>query len=78
MDLQLHVTRDPPLSAHLNWIWATPVLPRLLLLVAPFRARVSQSLHPDYCANAERLQMLRVGWQMILQYPLERCGAGTY
>jgi lipopolysaccharide/colanic/teichoic acid biosynthesis glycosyltransferase/O-antigen ligase len=59
-----------------KWIWATPLLPILLLLVAPVRDRVRESLHPDYYANAERLQMLRVGWQIILQYPLTGVGPG--
>jgi exopolysaccharide production protein ExoY len=61
---------------HSKWIWATPVLPVLLLVVAPVRDRVKDSLHPDYYSNAERLQMLRVGCQMILQYPLTGVGPG--
>jgi O-antigen ligase len=37
---------------------------------------VTESLQPDYYSNTERLQMLRVGWAMVVEHPLEGVGAG--
>jgi O-antigen ligase len=59
-----------------RWIWATPFLPFLLLVLAPVRARISVSLQPDYYSNAERLQMLRVGWEMLKQHVVTGVGPG--
>jgi O-antigen ligase len=61
-----------------RWIWAVPVLPCVLFLVSPsaVRLRVTESLDPDYYSNAERVQMLRVGWEMIRRYPLTGVGPG--
>jgi O-antigen ligase len=61
-----------------KWIWALPLLPLALFLLAPgaVRSRVTDSLKPDYYPNAERLQMLRVGWKMILDKPWTGVGPG--
>jgi O-antigen ligase len=61
-----------------KWIWALPAVPAILLLLAPapVRSRVSESMDPDYYSNAERLQMLRVGWTMIRQHPIAGVGPG--
>jgi O-antigen ligase len=61
-----------------RWIWAVPVIPCLLFSLAPnaVRSRLSDSLHPDYYSNAERIQMLRVGWSMIREKPLVGIGPG--
>jgi O-antigen ligase len=61
-----------------RWIWAVPLLLFLLFAVAPgaVRSRVAESLRPDYYSNAERLQMLRVGWRMILDHPIRGVGPG--
>jgi len=61
-----------------RWIWALPALPCLLFLVAPsaVRTRITDSSQLEYYSNAERLQMLRVGWRMIRHHPLEGVGPG--
>jgi exopolysaccharide production protein ExoY len=61
-----------------RWIWAVPFIPVVLLSVAPsaVRARVADSAHLAYYSNAERLQMLRVGLQMIRSHPLMGVGPG--
>jgi O-antigen ligase len=61
-----------------KWIWALPAIPAILLLLAPaaVRSRISTSMDPDYYSNAERLQMLRVGWTMIRQHPFAGVGPG--
>jgi O-antigen ligase len=61
-----------------RWIWALPALPCLLFLMAPhaMRQRVVDSSQPEYYSNAERLQMMRVGWRMIRQHPLVGVGPG--
>jgi len=61
-----------------RWIWALPVLPCLLFLIAPnaVRTRIADSSQLAYYSNAERLQMLRVGWRMIRQHPLRGVGPG--
>jgi O-antigen ligase len=71
------------LSLHLiwrrsRWIWAVPALLCALFFAAPeaVRSRVIVSMKPDYYSNAERLQMLRVGWKMIRERPLTGVGPG--
>lgn len=71
------------LSLHLlwrrsKWAWALPVLPLALFVIAPagVRARITESFRPSYYSNAERLQMLRVGWKMIKDAPLTGIGPG--
>ncbi len=61
-----------------RWIAAVPVLPLAAFLLAPspVRDRVTTSVHPDYYSNAERIQMLHVGWKMIRESPLTGVGPG--
>jgi O-Antigen ligase len=61
-----------------KWIWALPVLPVILFFAAPrpIRERVTQSIKPSYYSNLERVEMLRVGWQMIKGHPLTGVGPG--
>jgi O-antigen ligase len=42
----------------------------------PVRSRVTESLRPEYYSNAERVQMLRVGWRMVLDHPISGVGPG--
>jgi O-antigen ligase len=37
---------------------------------------MTESLLPDYYANSERMQMLRVGWRMIREQPVFGVGPG--
>ena len=71
------------LAIHLAWrrprlLWAVPALPALAFLLAPgpVRYRITESLQSDYYSNAERMQMWRVGWQMIRERPLFGVGPG--
>jgi putative inorganic carbon (hco3(-)) transporter len=66
------------LRRHSKWIWGLPLLPFLLFSLAPagVKARVTQSFQPGYYSNSERLQMLRVGWAMVVEHPLTGVGAG--
>ncbi|HEY9142255.1 MAG TPA: O-antigen ligase family protein [Bryobacteraceae bacterium] len=59
-------------------LWAVPALPALAFLLAPgpVRYRIHESLQSDYYSNAERLQMWRVGWQMIRERPIFGVGPG--
>jgi O-antigen ligase len=61
-----------------KWIWAIPLLPAILFAVSPrpVRERITQSIKPSYYSNLERLEMLRVGWEMIKQHPLTGVGPG--
>jgi O-antigen ligase len=61
-----------------RWTWVAIVLPLALYLAVPgvIRTRVKESMDPGYYANAERVQMLRVGWKMIRNHPLAGVGAG--
>jgi lipopolysaccharide/colanic/teichoic acid biosynthesis glycosyltransferase/O-antigen ligase len=61
-----------------RWIWAVPAIPLMAFFLAPgpIRTRVTTSMHPDYYSNAERVQMLRVGWRMILDSPMTGVGPG--
>ena len=61
-----------------RWIWAVPAIPVILFLAAPavVRSRVIDSSHPDYYSNAERVQMMHVGWKMIREHPLTGVGPG--
>jgi O-antigen ligase len=61
-----------------KWIWALPLLPVVLFLLAPrpIRERVTQSIKPSYYSNLERVEMLRVGWEMIKEHPLTGVGPG--
>ena len=61
-----------------RWLWTIPVIPCALLFLGPgvIRARLAESVDPDYYSNAERIQMLRVGWKMIRRHPLSGVGPG--
>jgi O-antigen ligase len=61
-----------------KWAWAVPLVPLAFFVAAPgvLRARLRESIRPDYYSNAERIQMLRVGWKMVRDNPLTGVGAG--
>jgi O-antigen ligase len=61
-----------------RWVWAVPLLPLAFFIIAPgvLRTRLKESLRPDYYSNAERVQMLRVGWKMVKDSPLTGIGPG--
>lgn len=60
-----------------RWLWLTPLIAvGLLALPGAVRSRVIESANPGYYANAERIQMLQVGWRMIRQHPLTGVGPG--
>ena len=61
-----------------KWILALPFLPLALYLVAPsaVRWRAANFLDPGYYSNAERIQMLDVGWRMLRDHPLTGVGPG--
>lgn len=61
-----------------KWLWVLPLVPLGLYVIAPspVRVRVNESFRPDFYSNAERLQMLRVGWKMIKERPLTGAGPG--
>lgn len=61
-----------------KWIWALPLLPAVLFFMSPrpIRERVTQSIKPSYYSNLERIEMLRVGWEMIKGHPLTGVGPG--
>lgn len=60
------------------WIWALPLLPLVLYLLAPpaVRWRAANFIDPGYYSNAERIQMAEVGWRMVRDYPLTGVGPG--
>ena len=61
-----------------RWLWALPLLPFAIYVLAPtaVRLRAVKSIDPAYYSNSERLQMLRVGWQMVRDHPLTGVGPG--
>lgn len=61
-----------------KWLWAVPLLPLVFFAVAPgvLRTRLKESFSADYYSNAERVQMLRVGWKMVKDRPLMGVGPG--
>ena len=61
-----------------RWLAALPVLPLALYLLAPgaVRSRINESLKPGHYSNLERIQMLRVGWQIVREHPLTGLGPG--
>ena len=61
-----------------RWIWALPLGLFVLVTLAPqaLRYRITTAIRPDYYSNAERVQMLGVGYKMILQHPLAGVGPG--
>ena len=61
-----------------RWLWTIPAVVCIAFWIAPgaVRARVTESMRADYYPNAERIQMLRVGWKMIRDHPLTGVGPG--
>ena len=61
-----------------KWIWAVPAVPLALFLVMPdaVSSRAAKFVDLSYYSNAERLQMLRVGWKMLQDHPLTGVGPG--
>jgi O-antigen ligase len=61
-----------------RWIWASPLVLCGLFLLAPgaVRSRIAVSIDPAYYSNAERIQMLRVGWKMVREHPFTGIGPG--
>ena len=61
-----------------KWFWAVPLLPVavFLLVPGPVHDRLEQSRLPDYYSNAERVQMLKVGWRMVRENPVFGVGPG--
>ena len=61
-----------------RWIFALPILLAGVYFLAPgaIRSRLKVSMNPDYFSNAERIQMLQVGWQMAREHPWAGVGPG--
>ena len=61
-----------------KWILAVPAVPLALFLVMPdaVSSRAAKFVDLSYYSNAERLQMLRVGWKMVQDHPLTGVGPG--
>jgi O-antigen ligase len=61
-----------------KWILLLPLLPLALYLLAPgaVRERAAGMTDLSYYSNAERLQMLSVGWKMVRDHPLTGVGPG--
>jgi O-antigen ligase len=66
------------LRVRTKWIWGLPVLPLLVFNLGPrcVKSRITETFQPAYYSNAERLQMLRAGWAMVVERPLTGIGAG--
>jgi O-antigen ligase len=71
--LALHLARRKS-----KWFCAVPLLPAVVFVAmpGPIHQRMTQSLTPGYYSNAERIQMLRVGWSMLREQPLFGVGPG--
>ena len=61
-----------------KWFWLLPALPLILYLLAPavVQSRVRETLKPTHYSNLERIQMLRIGWEMFREHPLTGVGPG--
>ena len=61
-----------------KWLWLLPALPLALYLLAPavIQSRVRESVKPTHYSNFERIQMLKVGWEMFREHPLAGVGPG--
>jgi O-antigen ligase len=61
-----------------RWIWALPLVALVFYVFAPdaVRSRVAEATDPSYYSNAERLQMIEVGWNMVKDHPLTGVGPG--
>ena len=62
-----------------KWRWTAAFIPLALFLLGPgfLRARVKVSMQPGYYANAERIQMPRLGWKMVKEHPLRASNRGA-
>lgn len=61
-----------------RWLPAIPAAALAVWFAAPpaVAVRVRQSLDPAYYSNFERVQMLRVGWNMLAAHPFTGVGPG--
>jgi putative inorganic carbon (hco3(-)) transporter len=61
-----------------RWLLVLPILPVAFYFLAPgvVRSRLNVSMHADYFSNAERIQMLKVGWRMVREHPWFGVGPG--
>ncbi|HET9215876.1 MAG TPA: O-antigen ligase family protein, partial [Terriglobia bacterium] len=61
-----------------KWILALPIVPLVVYVLAPgaVRSRIGTFLDPTFYSNAERVQMLQVGWRMLRDNPLTGVGPG--
>jgi O-antigen ligase len=61
-----------------KWILALPIIPIALYAAAPdaLRKRAADFGDLTYYSNAERLQMLKVGWKMVRDHPWTGVGPG--
>jgi O-antigen ligase len=61
-----------------RWIWALPVVPLIVYAIAPVAvsSRASDFIDVNHYSNAERLQMLNVGWKMLRDHPFTGVGPG--
>jgi len=61
-----------------GWTWALLFAPLFLFWISPsaVRSRVIDSSDPSYYSNAERIQMLKVGWRMVRAHPIFGVGPG--
>jgi len=64
--------------ARSRWIWAALLLPLVIYGIAPtsIRERIVITRDLNYYSNAERLQMLQVGWTMMREHPWTGVGPG--
>jgi len=61
-----------------RWLWVVPLIPLVLFVITPeaVRSRVTTASDLRYYSNAERLQMIVVGWKMLREHPLRGIGPG--
>ncbi|HEY6903964.1 MAG TPA: O-antigen ligase family protein [Candidatus Acidoferrales bacterium] len=61
-----------------RWLLILPLLPLGVYFAAPaaIQSRIKVSMQPAYFSNAERIQMLQVGWRMVLESPWVGIGPG--
>ncbi len=61
-----------------RWLLILPLLPLGVYFAAPaaVQSRIKVSMNPQYFSNAERIQMLEVGWRMVRESPWIGVGPG--
>jgi hypothetical protein len=61
-----------------RWVGAVPVIPCICFVLAPgaVRNRVTESIHPEYYSNAERVQMFASGVENDTREPVDRSWSG--